>query len=70
MTNNDQKDIWREYLLNESDDSRTPISRVHCACDDCDYWMEGNLCGAPEIKLDFQKDENGNTICECKTYTN
>ena len=68
MTNNDQKDIWQQYLLNETDDSVFAISRVKCACDDCGYWREGGLCIAPEIELGYQKDANGRVICECKTY--
>ena len=73
MTNNDQKDIWQQYLTEKTGHQlhNAPPERrgVSCACHDCDYWKEGNLCTASEIQLDFNRDEKGNTICQCITYT-
>lgn len=45
------------------------IDRVTCHCDDCMSWSAGNKCVAESIQLEFNKNEDGETICECQTYT-
>jgi hypothetical protein len=45
------------------------IERVNCSCNDCVYWSRGDKCVAPEINLNYSKNDQGQRICECDTYT-
>ena len=45
------------------------IERVNCSCNDCVYWSRGDKCVAPEINLNYSKNDRGQRICECDTYT-
>ena len=44
------------------------IERVNCSCNDCVYWSRGDKCVAPEINLNYSKNDQGQRICECDTY--
>lgn len=60
--------IWESMHNTEESSEGSAINRVTCHCDDCGAWAEGNKCVADDIHLEFAQDDQGNTICECKTY--
>lgn len=45
------------------------LKGVTCHCDNCMSWSAGNKCVAEKIELNFGKNFQGETVCQCMSYT-